>query len=265
MAEHETHGGTRPGWGRGQAPAPTGVPSPTLAACAAVELLDYDCVPGRAVGAGKPASMLLLHGFGDDKTQLRVLGDALCPRGAVALYPSLRAHGGSPFPPWGYSPLDFVADLHRVVDVLPCPFHVVGYSYGALLGVLAAVALGPDRVRSVVVLDQSFACWPDRYRADEWAEARFLNWAYDYRHCFDALHALRIPVLTVIARHSHVVPEVERDWLLARRGDGFRCRIVDTDHIGLVRDGEGLRPLIEDFYASELPPVPTATPEGRPA
>jgi pimeloyl-ACP methyl ester carboxylesterase len=233
-----------------------GAPPPTLAGCAAVELLDYDCVPGTATGPGRPGSMLLLHGFGDDKTQLRVLGEALCPLGALALYPSLRAHGDSPSPGWGYSPLDFVADLHRVVDVLPSPFHVVGYSYGALLGVLAAVVLGPDRVRSVVVLDQAFASWPDRYRADEWAEARFLNWAYDYRHCFDVLRALRIPVLTVIARHSHVVPEAEREWLLARSGDGFRSHIVDTDHRGLVRDWPGLRPLVEDFYTSHLPPYP---------
>lgn len=235
----------------GRPPSPSGPPVPHLAGNPRVELLDCDYVPGAADGRGAPGSMLLLHGFADDKTTLRPLGAALCPPDALAVHPSLRAHGKSPRPEWGYSPLDFAADLHRISDTFPRRLHVVGHSFGALVAAVVALSLGPDRVASVAVLDQSFEAWPDRYRDDEWSEASLLKWHYDYTHFLDALTALGTPVLSVIARDSPVVPEEERERMTARRGDLFSCVITDGTHTGFVKDSAA--GILTDFYHRHFP------------
>jgi pimeloyl-ACP methyl ester carboxylesterase len=192
--------------------------------------------------------MLLLHGFGDDKARLRPVGDALCPAGASAVYPTLRAHGASPVPAWGYSPLEFAADVQRIFDVVPSPVHVVGYSYGALVAAVLTVVLGPACVASVALLDQAFESAPERYEADEWAEASFLKWAYDYSHLLDAATALGIPVLSVIARDSQVVPEEERARRAARRHSLLRHVLVEGTHASFL-DREAIDQLA-DFYRS---------------
>jgi pimeloyl-ACP methyl ester carboxylesterase len=241
--------GTAPRAGR--APEMPGAPEPALAAHPRVEILDCDRVAGRATGRTAPGSMLLLHGFADDKTTLRPLGAALCPRGRTAVHPSLRAHGASPRPPWGYSPLDFAADLHRISDTFPRPLHVVGHSFGALIAAVAAVALGPHRIASVAVLDQSFEAIPERYKDDDWAEASFLKWHYDYTHFLDALTFLGIPTLSVIARGSPVVPEQERERILARRSDLFSCTVADGTHTGFL--DESAVGILADFYDRHFP------------
>ncbi|MDH6578821.1 alpha/beta fold hydrolase [Kitasatospora sp. MAP5-34] len=232
------------------------LPAPELATIGRVELIDWDSRPGSAVGPCAPGSMLLLHGFGDDKARLRPLGDALCPEGAVAVYPSLRAHGRSPAPEWGYSPLDFAADVQRIFDALPQPVHVVGYSYGALVAAVLAVTLGPQRIASVVLLDQSFEPFRERYEADEWAEASFLKWTYDYSHLLDAATALQIPVLSVIARDSPVVPAAERARTTARRNPLFFCAVTEGTHASFLRDSAV--GLVADFYRTAFAEPPGA-------
>ncbi|MEW2624762.1 alpha/beta fold hydrolase [Streptomyces sp. NPDC048106] len=191
--------------------------------------------------------MLLLHGFGDDKTVLRPIGDALCPTGAVAVYPSLRAHGASPAPAWGYSPLDFAADVQRIADPLPRPVHVVGHSYGALVAAVLAVSLGPSLIASVALLDQAFEPCMERYEADEWAEGSFLKWHYDYSHLIDAISSLGTPVLSVIARDSPVVPEGERTRMLSRRTTRtFSCVLTEGSHTSFLRDSAV--EILADFY-----------------
>lgn len=219
---------------------------PGLAGLAHVELLDHDVVDGRAETAVVSGSFLFVHGFADDKTALRPLGDRLCAAGQPALYPSLRAHGLSPAPKWGYSPLDLAADLHRLVDAVPAPVHVVGYSFGALVAAVLAVTAGPRVVGSLAVLDQSFERDDDRYNHNEWAEASFLKWHYDYRHLFDALAATGIPSLAMIARDSHVVPEPERERMARRRHPHFTCVTVQGNHRDFLTRS-ALEPLTE-FY-----------------
>ncbi|MER5968945.1 alpha/beta fold hydrolase [Streptomyces sp. NPDC002055] len=228
--------------------------APELAGIPRVDLLECAWVPGAPNARGAPGSLLLLHGFGDDGTALRGIGDALCPAGTLAVYPTLRAHGGSPFPEWGYSPLDFAADIHRIADAFPRPVHVVGHSYGALIAAISAVMLGPDRIGSVALLDQSFEPFEDRYEADEWAEASFLKWHYDYTHLFDSLTALGIPVLTVIARESPVVPAEERERMLARRGDKFSCVLAGGTHKGFLQ--RSAAEILRDFYGHHFPKAP---------
>ncbi|MGF1427363.1 alpha/beta fold hydrolase [Kitasatospora sp. LaBMicrA B282] len=229
-------------------------PAPELAAVDRVELIAWETRPGTAVGRCAPGSMLLLHGFGDDSSRLHPIGEALCPVGGTALHPTLRAHGSSPAPAWGYSPLDFAADVQRVLDVAPQPLHVVGHSYGALVAAVLAVTLGPRRVASVALLDQAFESLPERYAADEWAEASFLKWAYDYRHLVDAALALGIPVLSVVAADSRVVPAAERARTAARRHPLLRTAVTAGTHTSFLR--ESAVGLLADFYrdAFDVPP-----------
>jgi pimeloyl-ACP methyl ester carboxylesterase len=218
-----------------------------------VELLDYDVRPGIANAIGPAGGFLLLHGLGEDKTSLRPLGDRLCPAGSVAVYPSLRGHGTSPKPTWGYSPWDFTADLQRIASALPDRLHLVGFSYGALVAAASAVALGPGRVRSLVLLDQSFEACPWKAFADHDGalfrpELVYLKWGFDHRHLLFMAAAAGIPMLTVLARRSHVVSGSERRRLLAGAGPRQLVRVLDTDHRGLVSDVPRLAALLEDFY-----------------
>jgi hypothetical protein len=221
--------------------------APLLARSGNVELLDFDVIAGNDLGGdGGPGSLLLLHGFDEDKGALKGLGSHLCPPGAEAVYPTLRGHGSSPRPPWGYSPWDVATDIQRIGDRLPVDLNVVGFSYGALIGLLAALILGPERVRSVVVLDQSFERNDSYVEFDEWLEASFLQWHFDHRHVLDAITVLGIPVLIVVAERSDVVGEAERERLQARAGVEYRS--LDTDHCGLIADLDRLLPVLQAFY-----------------
>src|ERR1700678_1042852 len=225
-----------------------------------VELLDYDVRPGIAKARRPTGGLLLLHGLGEDKSSLQPLGDLLCPAGSVAVYPSLRAHGASPKPAWGYSPWDFTADLQRIAGALPDRLHLVWFSYGALVAAAFAVALGPHRVRSLVLLDQSFEACPwkaiagsdgEDFRPEEVfrRELVYLKWGFDHRHLLSMAAAAGIPTLTVLARRSHVVsPSERRRRLLAGSSQRQMVRVLDTDHRGLVSDVSRLAALLEDFY-----------------
>ncbi|MFD7919951.1 alpha/beta fold hydrolase [Streptomyces sp. NPDC059740] len=237
--------------GRTHRPPAAGAPRPALATNPRIPLLDCDHVPGQATGRTAPGSLLLLHGFAEDKTALRPLGAALCPRGSTAVHPSLRGHGASPRPAWGYSPLDFAADLHRIADTFPRPLHVVGYSFGALVAAVTAVALGPDRIASVAVLDQSFEAVPERYEGGPWAEASHLKWNFDHTHYLDMLCTARIPVLSVLARASPVVPEPEKKRMADRRGEFFSCTVAEGDHRSFLR--ESAVTSLADFYGRHFP------------
>ncbi|WP_330458929.1 alpha/beta hydrolase [Streptomyces sp. NBC_00820] len=225
------------------------LPRPLLAEDAGgVELLDYDAAPGLPGAGGAPGSMLLLHGFGGDKGQLRPVGDALCPQDSVAVYPSLRAHGDSHQPAWGYSVLDFAADLHRIGDILPGDLHLVGYSYGGLVAAVSAVTWGASRVRSLVVIDQSFDAHPDLHVADEWAEGSLLRWTYDFGHLPDLLERLGIPVLVLAAAESRNILADERDRL-ARRDDAFlRLERIQGAHADCHRNTDEITAAMRAFY-----------------
>ncbi|MCX5383341.1 alpha/beta fold hydrolase [Streptomyces sp. NBC_00083] len=230
-------------------PAAGPLPEPALAAASVgVELLDHDAVPGRTGAGGAPGDLLLLHGFGGDKTQLRPVGDALCGAGSVAVYPSLRAHGDSPKPAWGYSALDFSADLHRFADVLPDELHLVGYSYGGLVAAVSAITWGASRVRSLVVVDQSFDPHPDWHVADEWAEGSLLRWHYDFSHLPDLLERLGIPVLVLAAEGSPNIPAGERERLSRRDSAHFSLAFIEGTHADCHRNTDEITSAMRAFY-----------------
>ncbi|MGW6248121.1 alpha/beta fold hydrolase [Streptomyces roseolus] len=222
--------------------------TPALARAAGVELLDRDVVPGGAAAGGAPGDLLLLHGFGGDKEQLRPVGDALCPAGSVAVYPSLRAHGASPRPAWGYSVLDFSADLHRFADALPDELHLVGYSYGGLVAAVSAVTWAAPRVRSLVVVDQSFDARPEKHVADAWAEGSLLRWHYDFGHLPDLLERLGVPVLVLAAEQSPNISADERARLAARDRVHLSLEFIEGTHADCHRDTDAVTSAMRAFY-----------------
>ncbi|QHC24542.1 alpha/beta fold hydrolase [Streptomyces sp. GS7] len=230
------------------------LPEPALAGGGSgVELLDYDAVPGRRTVGSAPGNMLLIHGFGGDKGQLRPLGDALCPTGSVAVYPSLRAHGDSHRPAWGYSVLDFSADLHRFADALPDDLHLVGYSYGGLVAAISAVTWGAAKVRSLVLIDQSFDAHPALHVADEWVEGSLLRWTYDFGHLPDLLERLDIPVLVLAAADSRNIPADERERLSHRDGKALAVETIRGSHADCYRNTDQIASAMRDFYSGQFP------------
>lgn len=222
--------------------------APLLARSKKVELLDFDVEPGNREGTGAAGPLLLLHGFDEDKRALRELGSRLCLRGQEAFYPTLRGHGQSPRPPWGYSPWEVAADIQRVGDRLPVDLNVIGYSYGGLIAALVTLILGPKRVASLAILDQSFERNDGDVEFDDYLEASFLQWHFDHRHVLDAITALGIPIFIAVAEQSSVVNEAERKRLSARAGETVAYRAFDTDHAGLIVELDELVRSLRSFY-----------------
>ena len=86
-------------------------------------------------------------------------------RHAPALLYDLRGHGRSDRPATGYGVADMVADLAALLSAAAVagPVHLVGNSFGGLLGVAFALA-HPERTASLVLVD---AHWSDAGWADE--------------------------------------------------------------------------------------------------
>ena len=124
-----------------------------------VVLLDFDELPHPPDGPFRADTFLFLHGFGGDKRELRHIAEPFAEQGARCILPSLRGHGASPAPPFGYSCLDLAADVHRLMAQIAARCHLVGYSHGALVGAVTAVAMRPG-VRSLVSIPAGFARQP---------------------------------------------------------------------------------------------------------
>jgi pimeloyl-ACP methyl ester carboxylesterase len=103
-------------------------------------------------GAGVP--VVALHSSGLSSRQWRRLGSGLVARGFRAIVPDLVGHGSSP--PWPEStPFTFDVDVGLVralLEGLDQPAHLVGHSYGAFVGLLAALG-APSRIRSLALYE----------------------------------------------------------------------------------------------------------------
>lgn len=95
-------------------------------------------------------TVLLLHSGGMSGRQWRKLSERLAPRYHV-LSPDFLGSGSNP--PWPEGePFHFDLDLDRIDQLVEGPFHVVGHSYGGLLGLLLA-RRRPHDVLSLAVYD----------------------------------------------------------------------------------------------------------------
>jgi pimeloyl-ACP methyl ester carboxylesterase len=98
-------------------------------------------------------AVLLLHSSGLSGRQWRRLVPELVGRGMRAVVPDLTGHGRSE--PWAEpTPFSFRTDVDRVSETLRRlgGAHVVGHSYGGLVGLHAALAV-PEAVRSLTLYE----------------------------------------------------------------------------------------------------------------
>lgn len=119
----------------------------------------------RAVRSGKgPATLVLLHGFGESLTTWRAIFDPLAGSYQVMAV-DLPGFGGSTKPP---SPYTLEAMTGRLTSLLERetegPVVLVGHSMGGLLAASVALAR-PDRVRALVLVA------PAGYRVGFWGLA----------------------------------------------------------------------------------------------
>jgi pimeloyl-ACP methyl ester carboxylesterase len=131
---------------------------------------------------------------------------------------------------------------------MPEALHLVGYSYGGLVAAVSAVTWAAPRVRSLAVIDQSFAAHPDFHEDDEWAEGSLLRWYYDFSHLLDLLERLGVPVLVLAARDSRNILPDERGRLAARESELFSLAFIDGDHADCYRNTEEMAAVLREFY-----------------
>lgn len=229
------------------APAQAGTERPVsfVGSLGVAPMLDFDLHTPHPVGGEPAGTVVYLHGFGGDKAQLEPLAELLTPAGWVAFRPSLRGHGRSPAPPWGYSVLDFAADVHRLADLLTAPLLFVGYSLGGLLGSLSAVTWARTDTVGLVVIDQSYAAHPDRMVRDDQAEGRYLRWMYDFQ---GLIADTPVPTRIVLARESHMVQADERRFIerLVREGR-MELEHIEGAHADCLADTQAVHGACRDF------------------
>jgi len=103
----------------------------------------------RRVGAGEP--VVLVHGSGGGLDSWAGVAGLLA-REFELWMPARRGYGPSDVPPGRKSFAIEVADVAAVLDAVGRPAHLVGASYGATLGLHAAVA-GHRHLRSLAVFE----------------------------------------------------------------------------------------------------------------
>ncbi len=118
-----------------------------------VEREEAMTLPLHVEDSGSGTPVVLLHSSGLSSRQWRRLASALVAGGLRAVAVDLTGHGASAAWPEP-TPFSFVTDVEAIAALLEAhgPAHVVGHSYGALIGLLAALAT-PRSIRSVVLFD----------------------------------------------------------------------------------------------------------------
>lgn len=207
-------------------------------------VIDSDRITGAPGGELAGCNVLMLHGFGGDKTQLQPVAERLAGRGATVLLPTLRGQGSSCEPDIPLSCLDLAADIHRLLASASGRWHVVGYSHGGLVGVVAARCLPSSSVASVVSIDESFAPHPDRMIDDAQEGTRFLRWHFDFGHLLDRVP---VPALLLVAAQSHMVEAEERKRLGLLAAPSFRVEEIPGDHRTCIEHPEELTTRIARF------------------
>jgi pimeloyl-ACP methyl ester carboxylesterase len=185
------------------------------------------------------ARIVLLHSSGLSGRQWRRLEAELSARGERVVAPDLTGHGSSE--PWPEPrPFSFRRDVERVASMLEAdgPAHIVGHSYGGLVGLLAALT-APCFARSMALFEPvAFGVLDVERDADVLAELRkdVLRWDdperwlgtfTDYWGGPGAWAALREEVRAEMRRVGWVMSEGVRS-LVADRTPASAYRALQT-------------------------------------
>lgn len=204
---------------------------------------------GEILGDGSESpELIIVHGFGQHPSDMYELASRITAPGSRAFLPVMRGSGFR-HDDAGWSPFHHAGDLQTACQELG-PHHVVGYSYGASAAAAYAIGVGPRRVRSLVLIDQAFEAQPSRTEPPPWTEANDLLWHYDYSHHVALAAHLGIPVLFLIGKQSHVIPQPERARWRTASTPRLTVIEIDGDHGALVCDRASAAPYIADFIAS---------------
>jgi pimeloyl-ACP methyl ester carboxylesterase len=105
----------------------------------------------RGVGS---ATILMLHGGGQNRFSWKNTGQILADNGFHVLALDARGHGDSDRAPAGqYTVHTLAADIAAVLEQIGAPVVIVGASMGGLTGILAAFRAGPQLVSGLILVD----------------------------------------------------------------------------------------------------------------
>src|SRR5262249_50767246 len=104
-------------------------------------------------GACKRASVLMLHGGGQNRFSWKNTGQVLADEGFHVVALDSRGHGDSDRSPDATYTVDALcADTLRVLEQIGRPVILIGASMGGMTGILAADAAGPEKVTKLVLV-----------------------------------------------------------------------------------------------------------------
>jgi pimeloyl-ACP methyl ester carboxylesterase len=134
-----------------------------------------------AVPAGDRATILMLHGGGQNRHSWKNTGQVLADDGFHVVALDSRGHGDSDRAPGAEYSLELLcADVLNVLDTIAGPVVLIGASMGGLTGILAADAAGPEKVTKLVLVDVV-------PRFEKRGSARIREFMFSHIHGFDTL------------------------------------------------------------------------------
>ncbi|MBV9091336.1 MAG: alpha/beta hydrolase [Mycobacteriaceae bacterium] len=135
---------------------------------------------GAASAEGR-ATILMLHGGGQNRFSWKNTGQVLADQGFHVVALDSRGHGDSDrAPEANYSLEALCGDVMNVLDTIDRPVVLIGASLGGLTGLLVADQAGPDRVTKLVLVDVV-------PRFERSGGARIRDFMFNHVHGFESL------------------------------------------------------------------------------
>lgn len=136
---------------------------------------------GNGAGPDGRASILMLHGGGQNRFSWKNTGQILSEQGFHVVALDSRGHGDSDYAPGAdYALETLCGDVVRVIEAIGRPVVLIGASMGGLTGILVADQAGPEKVRQLVLVDVV-----PRY--DKTGSARIRDFMFSHMSGFDSL------------------------------------------------------------------------------
>lgn len=136
---------------------------------------------GNGAAPDERASILMLHGGGQNRFSWKNTGQILSEQGFHVVALDSRGHGDSDYAPGAdYALETLCGDVVRVIEAIGRPVVLIGASMGGLTGILVADQAGPEKVRQLLLVDVV-----PRY--DKTGSARIRDFMFSHMSGFDSL------------------------------------------------------------------------------